>query len=389
MVSAEERDAARRRRFQRAPAEGRRLKLGYVSWDFRQHAVSYFVEQLFAHHDRARFEVFAYYTNKLRDEVTDRIEAQVEHWVPVAGLPDGALRDRIEADGIDVLVDLSGHTARNRLGAFARRAAPVQAHYLGYFASTGLTEMDYWIGDDIVTPAGDDSAFSESIWRLPRTWVSYGGKPDAPQPKVRRDDGAITIGSFTDLKKIRPESLALWSRILLRVPNARLLLKNRQLLDAANRRRVEEAMAAHGLPPDRLALQGSDVTPGWHDHMAYHDRLDIALDPVGVMTGSTTTCDALWMGVPVVTLMGDRMGSRMAASMLAGLGHPEWVARSADDYVGKVVALAADAEQRRRLRLSLRDEMSRSSLCDARGLARSLEDAYLGMFGRWRERGAP
>ena len=378
--------AARDRRFRRAPLAGRRLRVGYVSGDFRQHAASHFLVELFSRHDRDRIELFAYTTSPLRDAVSERLQALAEHWVPVAGRPDSAVRDRIEADAIDVLIDLSGHTAGNGLGAIARRAAPVQVHYLGYFASTGLTEMDYWIGDPILTPAATDAHFSERVWRLPRVWVSYEGNAAAPLPQWHpAEDGTVWLGSFNNLGKLTPASMALWARVLHALPQGRLLLKTRDLADSGCRRRVLDDFARQGIPASRIELQDANVTPSWDEHMAYYNRLDIALDPVGAVGGGTTTCDALWMAVPVVALLGDRMASRMTASMLDAIGHPEWVARSEAEYIGKVVALAGDVDRRMALRSRQRAEMAASPLCDAPGLARELELAYIAMFGRWLE----
>ena len=386
-VPERERQAARERVFQPRPLPGRRLRLGYVSGDFRTHAASYFVEQLFSHHDRTRIELFAYSTCAERDAITARLQALVEHWVPSAGGPDAALRDRIESDGIDVLIDLSGHTGHNRLGVFARRAAPVQAHYLGYFASTGLTEMDYWIGDETLTPPETDAHYSERIWRLPRVWVAYEGKADAPAPARRpAADEAIWVGGFNHLAKLTPATLALWAGVLGALPQGRLLLKTKALAEAGNRRRILDAITAHGISSDRIELRDISLTPDWSSHMACYDSLDIALDPVGGIAGGTTSCDALWMGVPVVTLMGDRMASRMTASMLSSLGHEEWIARTEGEYIQKVLDLARDAERRSALRFVLRSQMAQSSLCDARGLARSLEAAYFEMVDRWQRR---
>ena len=372
------------RTFQRLPPAGRRLKVGYMSGDFCNHAVSYFVEQLFTCHDRTRIELFAYSTHGKRDAVTERLQSLVEHWVCLAGVPDTRARELIEADGIDVLIDLSGHTAHNRLGVFARRAAPVQAHYLGFMTSTGLTEMDYWIGDEILTPPETDSHFSEQVWRLPRVWVCYDGKADAPAPAWRpSQDGAIWLGSFNNLGKLTPATLALWAKVLHALPEGKLLLKTKELADIGNRQRILNAMTTHGISPDRLELQDWSATPDWLAHMAYYDRLDIALDPVGGMGGGTTTCDALWMGVPVIALEGNRMASRMTASMLNAIGRPAWIASSEAEYIDKVVALARDAEQRKMLRSGQRDRMASSPLCNARGLAISLENAYFEMFERW------
>jgi len=388
-VPEPERRAARARIFQRSPLAGRRLRLGYVSGDFRTHALSYFLEQLFTHHDRSRIELFAYSTNAERDAVTDRLQALVEHWVSAAGMPGATLRDRIEADGIDTLVDLSGHTGHNRLDVFARRAAPVQVHYHGYMASTGLSEMDYWIGDTVLTPPETDAHYCETIWRLPRVWVAYEGKADAPVPAPRTVAGdVIRVGSFNHLAKLTPATLALWARVLGALPRAKLLLKTKALADAANRGRILDAMAASGIASERIELRDVSLTPDWTSHMACYDDLDIALDPVGGLAGGTTSCDALWMGVPVVTLMGDRMASRMTASMLCALGHEEWIARSESEYVQKVIELAGDARRRSALRIELRGRMAQSPLCDAGSLAECLEAAYFEMTARWQSRRA-
>jgi predicted O-linked N-acetylglucosamine transferase (SPINDLY family) len=371
------------RRFERVPLAGRRLRVGYVSADFYQHAVSYFMEPLLAAHDRERVEVFAYASNTRADAVTARLQALVEHWIPAAELAHAALAERILADRIDVLVDLSGHTAHNRMPVFATRVAPVQLHYLGYFASTGVAEMDYWIGDDAMTPATLDAHFSEQVWRLPRTTVAYGGHPDAPVPAWQpAADGRVWLGSFHALIKLTPQTLALWARLLQALPQASLLLKTRELADAAKREQLLAALVAHGIAPERIELQDGSSTRGWAEHMAYYDRLDIALDPVGTWSGNTTTCDALWMGAPVIALMGDRSILRMTGPMLDALGHPEWVAYSEDEYIEKAVALARDVDLRQRLRCAQRAKMAASALCNADDLARELEAAYEHMYTR-------
>ena len=374
--------AARLRDFRRLPREGRRLRVGYVSGDLRQHAVSYFVESIFRLHDRSRVELFAYSTSGTRDAITDKLEALVDHWAVMAGLSDEAARQRIEADQIDVLIDLSGHSAHGRLGVFALRAAPVQAHYLGYFATTGLTEMDYWLGDPVLLPEAEDAHYSEKIWRLPRVWVGYEVLRGAPSPKWHpAADGTVWLGSFNSLNKLTPATLAVWAKLLHALPEARLLLKTRALAEPVNKERIKAAMAAHGIGAERLELLAN--TDDWTSHMALYDRLDIALDPIGGVGGGTTTCDALWMGVPVITLAGQQMAQRMTASMLDAIGHREWITATEDDYIATVVTLARDVEQRRSLRSSQREGMRNSPLCDAAGLVRSLEDAYEAMFDAW------
>jgi protein O-GlcNAc transferase len=383
-LTLESRADALNRRFKRKPLHARKLKIGYISGDFLKHAVSHFVEQLFAQHDRSRVELFAYSTNRQTDSTTERIKSHVQHWVSIVDLSECSIRNQIQMDEIDILIDLSGHTANNRMRVFAMRAAPVQVHYLGYMGSTGLSEMDYWIGDQILTPPETDHHYSEAVWRLPRTWVCYGGKKDLPYSKWHPSlDGTVWIGSFNGLGKLTPQTLKLWATILHALPKARLLLKNKSFRDKFNRDRVLIAMEEHGVFSDRIELQDGNTTPDWNSHMSYYDRLDIALDPVGGMGGGTTTCDALWMGVPVVTLLGKTMGQRMTSSMLNAIGQADWIAETENDYVTKVVNLANDVKLRNDLRFKQRNKMAHSDLCDAADLAKSLEDAYEAMFNSW------
>jgi predicted O-linked N-acetylglucosamine transferase (SPINDLY family) len=370
--------------FQRAPASGRRLKIGYVSGDFRQHAVGRLIEQLITAHDRERFAIHAYPTCLQADALTYRLKQQTDQWTPIAGLTDAAAAERIRQDGIDVLVDLSGHTSHNRLQVFALRAAPVQAHYLGYFASTGLSAMDYFLSDASVVPADEDERYSEKIWRLPRLWLNY--QPgDAAPPSAWKPDpsGRLWFGGFNNLSKITPESVALWSRILTVCPEGNLLLKTAEFTSPAIREHVLGAFAAQGIAGERIRLLGK--TPDWRQHMALYDRLDVVLDPVGGHCGVTTTCDALWMGAPVITLAGTGMVRRMCAAIMTSLGRTEWIADSPDAYVAKAIRLATDVTARRALRHGQREAMLHSDLCDSQGLAQALEDAYTQMFDAWRD----
>lgn len=379
-IPPEIRRAAQQRTFTRTPLAGRRLKVGYVSGDFRKHAVSYFMERLLACHDHTRVELYAYSNNRTRDNVTERLNALFDHWTPISGMPDADVCQRIADDGIDILIDLSAHSAHNRLGVFARRAAPVQATYL-YFSSTGLSEMDYWIGDATLAPPEMDGHFSEKVWRLPRTWLSYKTIAEAPLPAWRpAADGSIRLGCFNNLGKITPPTLQLWAGIMHALPESRLLLKNKDLADAGNHQRIFTELAAHGIGAERIELEpGSD----WNNYMAQHDRVDIALDPVSSHGGGTSTCDALWMGVPVIHLLGDHVGARFSASLLQSIGHGEWIAHSKTEYLDKTVALARDVTLRKQLRFTQRERMANSPLCDPHGLAHALEDAYADMFGRW------
>jgi predicted O-linked N-acetylglucosamine transferase (SPINDLY family) len=223
--------------------------------------------------------------------------------------------------------------------------------------------------------------FSEQVWRLPRVWLSYKPLADTPLPKWKpSSDGTIWLGSFNNLGKITPPTLNLWAQILLALPEGRLLLKNKDLEDESNRRRILSDLSSLGIDANRIDLQpGTD----WNDYMSQHDRLDIALDPVGGHGGGTSTCDALWMGVPVIHLLGEHVGSRFAASLLYAIGRSEWIAHSETEYVEKVIDLAKNVELRKSIRFSQRDAMALSPLCDAQGLARELENAYSRMFTHW------
>jgi predicted O-linked N-acetylglucosamine transferase (SPINDLY family) len=382
-----ERQAAAHIVFHNPSRLGRRLRVGYVSGDFRRHAVASFLPGFLAGHDRDRVEVFAYATSLRQDAVTWRLRSLVEHWRELAGTSDQTATEAIRRDGIDVLVDLSGHTSQGRLGLFARRAAPVQTHYLGYFASTGLSAMDYFLADALAVPEGEETHFTETVWRLPRVRLAYHGDEAAPEPLWRPDpEGRLRFGGCYGLGKLTPACVALWGRVLHRCPRGHLLLKTAALGSAAARDQVRHAFAAQGIGPERLRLLGA--TPGWSEHMAVYHDLDVALDPAGGHGGVTTTCDALWMGVPVVSLTGAGLTRRMCASILDALGRPDWIASDEDAYVETAVALAEDAAGRRALRSELRRQLRRSPLGDGPGLARALEDAYKAMFDRWREQAA-
>jgi protein O-GlcNAc transferase len=373
--------------FANAPRAGRRLRIGYVSGDFRRHAVSLFIEPVFRNHDSEKFDVVAYSTYPAPDETTERLRGIVGDWRSLVGLDSDAARRRILDDNIDVLIDLSGHTSYDRLDVFARRAAPVQAHYLGYFATTGLSTMDYWIGDATILPDHEAAFFSESLWRLPRVWVCYQGDEAAPESQWQPIEGRVRFGSFNNLNKITPATIALWARVLHAVPEGTLLLKTAELDAAANRERITAEFGKHGISPAKLDLRGR--TPGKAEHMALYDLIDIALDPAGGIGGGTTTCDALWMGVPVLTLRGERMAGRMTASMLESIGHPEWIADNEQMYVGIAASLARDAARRLALRATQRAAMRHSPLCDSKDLTRQLEAAYCEMFDRWQASAVP
>jgi protein O-GlcNAc transferase len=356
----------------------RRLRIAYVSPDFRTHAVSHFIEPVLAAHDRSRVEVYCYAQVRFEDQVTQRLRSLADHWRSVLDLDDDQAAQAIRDDRVDILIDLAGHTGSHRLKVFARRPAPVQATYLGYFATTGLSAMDYWITDAVIHPQDTPELSSERIYRLDRCWVCYQPPAAAPPVKARPNRGAeLIFGSFNDLAKVSPEAIRLWSRILRALPGSRLLLKAKALTEPATRKRIQAGFAAYGIERQRLRLEGR--VPSFRKHLALYGQVDIALDTVPV-TGATTTADALWMGVPVVTLAGPCMAQRQSASLLTALGREEWIASSEEEYLEKALALARDPDLRAELRAGQRELMAHSTLCDGPGLARALEDAYRRMW---------
>jgi len=342
------------------------------------HSVGYFAQALFAHHDRDAIEVFAYEDVRRPDAMTKWFRERSAGWRSLRGLSDADAAARIYDDGIDILVDLAGHTAGNRLLAFAPRPAPVQVTYLGYPNTTGLPAMDYRLCDATTDPAGDDG-YVEELVRLPHGFLCYAPPPAAPAvaPAPVLSGAPPTFGSFNDLAKMNDEVVALWARLLHAVDGARLYLKTKALFDADARADLRRRFAAHGVDGERLELSGwvADLP----SHLAEYARVDVALDTFPYC-GTTTTCEALWMGVPVVTLAGARHAGRVGVSINERLALAEMVAPTAGEYVDTACALIADHERLRALRGGLRSRMRGSPLCDGAAFTRSLEAAYRDMW---------
>ena len=361
----------------------RKLRIGYISPDFRRHPVTALCAPVLEKHDRERYEVCCYYNFSTGDVVTERPRRAADIWREVSGLPDAEVANMIEADGIDVLVDLAGHTTFNRLLALARKPAPVQVSWLGYFNTTGLEQMDAFITDPHSSPPGQESWFTETLLRLPDTRFPFEPHEFYPEvgplPALAR--GYVTFGSFNNLAKVNRSVLALWSRILGRVPGSRLALQANALEDAANRERFLALCREAGLDPKRI-----DIRP-WtaitRAAQAYHD-IDIALDPFP-FCGGMTSFDALWMGVPVVTLAGTLIAGRQTASMLANLGMSELIAADESGYADIAAALARDPGRIAGMRAGLRQRFAASPLCDHERFTRALENAYRGLWRRWAE----
>ena len=360
----------------------RRLRIGYVSGDFRRHSVAQFFEPVLDRHDRAGFEIFCYYNAPQADATTERLRRRADGWRDIAPLGDDAAAERICADRIDVLVDLSGHTRFSRLLMFARRPVPVQMTWLGYAETTGLTAIGYRITDEIADPP--ESLASETLLRLPQGFLSYRPPVEAPPVEAPPSTGGgyVTFGSFSNLGKLGPDVIELWGRILAAVPGSRLLVKALSLADPETKAFTEQRLLAHGVAPGRFDC--APGTSGLAEHLAAYHRVDIALDPFPY-NGTTTTCEALWMGVPVVTLAGTRHAGRVGASLLARLGMEDMIADSPETYMDKAVALARDPARLAALRAGMRDRIAASPLMDAGRFTRDLEQAYRWAWRRWCE----
>lgn len=370
------------------PDPERTIRVGLVSGDMRQHPVGYFLAGVLpalASSAAGRIELYGYATQpQIRaDALADAFKACCKGWRHVLVMSDKALAEQIRADGIDILIDLSGHTAHDRLPMFAWKPAPVQVSWLGYFATTGVEAIDYLIADPWTLPEALASQFTEKIWRLPETRLCFTAPQDdvtvSALPAVSQ--GHITFGCFNNLTKMNDEVVALWASVLQAVPGSKLLLKATQLGDEAVCRSVYTRFASHGIAQERLLLEGPDARA---DYLAAYHRVDIALDPFP-FTGGTTSAESLWMGVPVLTLAGDRMIARQGVGLMVNAGLPDWVAADKADYVAKAAGHAADVAALVALRGGLRQQVLASPLFDAGRFAQHFEAALRGMWGQWCE----
>lgn len=361
----------------RRPA--RKIRVGYVSSDFRTHACAHFLVPLLRAHDADKVEIFCYSNDALEDSITDAFKAVAPHWRPIHELDDNGAAHVIVKDDIDVLVDCSGHTDGNRLGVFAKRPARKAVTWLGYGNTTGLKAVDYRFTDDLLDPVAEGNAFAtEKLVRLPHGFMTYdplGPTPD-PAPPPMTMTGRVTFGSFNGLGKINGEMIGTWCRVLKAVRNSRLLLKDLHFDHMDHRAMVQSMLTAQGIDPDRCEFVGP--TRDRADHLATMNRVDICLDthPYG---GNTTTCDLALMGVPVITLYGNRYTARQSASILHTLGLGHLIARDADAFVRAAVTLAEDVSQLIELRKSLRSTMAATAIGNPRIFAADVEAAYAAM----------
>ena len=360
----------------------RRLKVGYISPDFRTHSVAYFIEPILAHHDET-FEIYCYSAVNRPDETTKRIERLVTHWVSIIGKSDEEVATRIRDDRIDILVDLAGHTAKNRLLLFAHKPAPIQVTYLGYPNTTGLPTMDYRLTDDYADPSGKtEKLHTEKLIRLSSTAWCY--RPPKKIPEVKeypaKAKGIVTFGSFNASYKLNDKVYELWAKILSRVKDSRLLLKSTNFADEGLKAQITENFLKQGIEQDRIILQGKVASH--KAHMGYYHKIDIALDSFPYH-GTTTTCEALYMGVPVVSLEGEDHRSRVGVSLLNQVKLQRLIAKTEEEYIEIACSLASDLEALGKLRKGLRPCMEKSPLMDETKFTHGLEKTYREMWQKW------
>lgn len=359
----------------------RRLRIGYVSPDFRHHVCALFIEPLLRNHDRSKVEVYAYSLTRREDAVTERFIGHVDHWRHCVGISDQAIAERIREDGIDILVDLAGHTGNNRLQIFALKPAPVQVSWwMGFAFGTGLDQVDYFLADEQMLPPGCESSFAESLWRMPAPAVAYCAPAHMesaevePLPALR--NGYITFGSLTRPVRLNHRVIRAWSELLKRVPGSRLMLDSGSFQDESLCEHYQALFAEQGIEAERLLFGYTSPAT------AALSQMDIALDCFPHNSG-TTLYESLWMGLPVVSLRDRPSMGRVGALILHGMGRDEWIADTESEYLDKLVALANDVPALALIRAGLREEMRASRLCDAADFTQRMEATYQQMWQRY------
>jgi predicted O-linked N-acetylglucosamine transferase (SPINDLY family) len=365
------------------PAPDRRLRIGYVSPDLRDHPVASFIEPVLRAHRPEQVETFCYANVPVPDAISQRLRGLAGQWRDISGCDPEKVAEMVRQDGIDILVDLAGHTTDNGLLVFAHKPAPVQVTWIGYPNTTGLEAMDYRLTDNLTDPPGETERWhTERLIRLPESFSCYCAPVESPAvgPLPALANGYVTFGSFNNFRKLSDPTIALWARLLREMPTARLLIKSQGLGVPKTAARLRGQFARAGMDVERLELFGAGLPKD--QHMGLYNRVDLGLDPFPY-NGTTTTCDALWMGVPVVTLAGKTHVARVGLSLVTHLGHPEWAATTPDDYVAKCRELAGDPPRLAALRLGLREQMRQSPLCNAPRFITHLEAAYREMWRQW------
>jgi len=355
--------------------ENDKIKIAYCSPDFREHSVAHFVEPVFDKYDRNTFEVYAYNISPKYDQVTRRLRRMVDHWRDVSSRTTNEIAEMIRNDRIDILVDLAGHTAHNNLLTFAEKPAPVQINYLGYPNTTGMSSIGYRFTDNYADPPDQDQYYTESLIRLPNAFLCY--RPDDNAPDVSGppciSNKYVTFGSFNNLSKININVISTWSEILLTVEKSRLLIKNSSLTDDKTREQYYDLFGKHGINRERVELIGHTKTR--FDHLSLYNNIDIALDTFPY-NGTTTTCEALWMGVPVVTQTGNRHASRVGYSLLSAADCLGWVANNRNEYLDISRDLATMPDELTEIRRNQRSKIRDSLLCNSDKFINDLESTY-------------
>jgi predicted O-linked N-acetylglucosamine transferase (SPINDLY family) len=359
----------------------KKLRVGFISPDLRHHSVAFFLKPLLANLDSSRVQTLLYHCHHDEDATSATLRKLASKWTSLNGVEDDAAAALIKKDAPDILIDLAGHSAMNRLPLLSKGLAPLQISYLGYPNTTGVPAICHRLVDEITDPLGAaDSFTTEKLIRFsPCAWA-YEAPADAPSPAMPDESSPVTFGSFNNFLKVTDETLAVWSKILTRVPGSLLFIKSAYLDDPEVRKNVFERLVAAGIDEDRVEISGFFAST--QDHLSAYNRVDVALDTFPY-NGTTTTCEALWMGVPVVSLIGDRHAARVGLSLLTAVGHPEWAEEDEEHYIEKAVTLAQDRALRGQLRESLRSEVAASILCDHQGQAARFEAALRQAWVEW------
>ena len=359
----------------------RRLRIGYVSGDFRQHAVIYYLEPVLKSHDKSQVEIFCYANQARGDAVTARLQSYADHWRDIFRISDKAAAQLIQEDKIDILIDLSGHTEGNRLLIFAYKPAPIQATWIGYFNTTGVKAINYIITDRFLLPPGEEHLYVEKPWRLPgnSTVFAMHDLPVAVNALPALTNGYITFGCFNALPKLTPEVIELWVGILKRLPNGQLILKNRSFSNVATCAQYREQFAALGIDSARLKFSGNSPLP---EYLQAYNDVDIGLDPFPYH-GGITTLDSLWMGVPVIAMKGNRMGEHMGDSLLRTVGLEECIVSTKTEYVEKAVTLANKLQHLAEIRRTLRPTLTAAPFTNPILFTHGLETAFRNMWKQW------
>jgi protein O-GlcNAc transferase len=349
------------------------LRVGFVSGDYRQHPVAFFLQQVLQNLDRHIIEPVAFNNCNAQDDFTLQLKPHFSEWHSLVGLSHQQAAELVYDSRIHILVDLSGHTAYNRLALFAWKPAPVQVSWLSYNASTGLADIDYVIADEQVVPPGNQHHFVEKIHYLPKMWMCFTPPQDAPDvaPLPAVGNGHVTLGCFQQLQKINDEVLEVWSQILQKLPTARLHIQTKAFGFAEERANMRQRLLKHNLDPERVKLLG--VMPRM-EYLAAYAEVDFVLDTFPY-NGFTTTCEALWMGVPTLTLSGETLLGRQGTSVMQAIDLPEWIAHDKDDYIDKALRFAGDSRTLAQIRAGFRERLLNSPLLDGAGFAQNLQGA--------------